>query len=290
MTRREAWPLAALAAILAISAAWWALALWPLPADTPDWLQRARFVCFGSMRDTLPSAAGWTLLIGEPLAMLGALAVIWREGLVGGLRALWRSRPGRTALAAVSTLVLFGLAAAAGRVYAGTRGVAFDPTRPTAEAYPRLNRRAPPLDLVDQRGDTLALARFRGRPVLVTFAYAHCVTICPVIVHDALTAQQRLAAPRPAVVIVTLDPWRDTPSRLPAMAQAWQLGADAYAASGAVEQVERVLNDWEVPRVRDTASGDVTHGALVYVVDSAGRIQFAAGTGADLIAQLVGRL
>jgi protein SCO1/2 len=290
MSRREAWPLAALAAILAISAAWWALALWPLPADTPDWLQRARFVCFGSLRDTLPSAAGWTLLIGEPLAMLGALAVIWRDGLLAGLAALWRSRPGRWGLVTVVALVAVGLSAAAGRVYAGTRGVAFDPTQPTAEAIPRLDRPAPPLGLVDQHGDTLSLARFRGRPLLVAFAYAHCVTICPVIVHDAIEAQGRLTAPRPALIVVTLDPWRDTPSRLPAIAEAWQLGADAFAASGSVAQVERMLDAWQVPRARDASSGDVTHGALVYVVDAAGRIQFAAPTGAQLIAELVERL
>lgn len=290
MTRREIGPLAALATILAISAGWWALALWPLPADSPDWLQRTRLVCFGAMRDTLPSRAGWTLLIGEPLAMVGALAVIWRDGLLGGLTALWRSVPGKLGLVATAALVTFGLAAAATHVVAGTRGVPFDPTRPTADAIPRLDRAAPPLDLVDQRGDTLSLARFRGRPLLVAFAYAHCVTICPVIVHDALQAQQRLSAPRPAVVVVTLDPWRDTPSRLPAMAQAWQLGEDAFAASGSVEQVERMLDAWQVPRIRDTASGEVTHGALVYVVDAAGRIRYAAPTGAELIAELVQRL
>ena len=48
--------------------------------------------------------------------------------------------------------------------------------------------------------------RFRGRPVLVTFAYAHCDTICPLVVGDVLAAQRQLTDRSPAVVVVTLDP------------------------------------------------------------------------------------
>ena len=52
-----------------------------------------------------------------------------------------------------------------------------------------------------------------GRPVVVTFAYAHCTTICPVIVSEVLGARDKLALHKPVVLIVTLDPWRDTPAR-----------------------------------------------------------------------------
>ena len=34
--------LVALAAILVITLLWWGLALWPLPADAPPWIARAR--------------------------------------------------------------------------------------------------------------------------------------------------------------------------------------------------------------------------------------------------------
>jgi len=290
MTRREVWPLVGLGAIAAITAAWWALALWPLPADTPEWLQRTRLVCFGSTRDALPSAAGWMLLIGEPLAMAGALATIWRDGLVAGLVALWRSRPGRAALVTVGTLVAAGLSAAAGRVWAATRAEAFDPAVGVVGDAVRIDRPAPALGLVDQHGDTLALERFRGKPLLVAFAYGHCTTICPVIVHDALEAQRLLGAARPPLVIVTLDPWRDTPDMLPMIAAMWQLGAGAFAAGGDTLTVERALDAWQVPRARDLQTGDVTHGALIYVVDPAGRIRYAVPGNPKLIAELVRRL
>ena len=36
-----------LVAIIAITAAWWALALWPVGASAPEWLARTRSACFG---------------------------------------------------------------------------------------------------------------------------------------------------------------------------------------------------------------------------------------------------
>jgi hypothetical protein len=55
----------------------------------------------------------------------------------------------------------------------------------------RVNDAAPALPLVDQHGRELSLDEYRGRPVLVAFAYAHCATVCPLIVSDVLEAQRR---------------------------------------------------------------------------------------------------
>ena len=59
--------LAALGAILVITLAWWALALWPLPAAASPALLRARTICFGTADNGLPSGTGWMMLIGEPI-------------------------------------------------------------------------------------------------------------------------------------------------------------------------------------------------------------------------------
>jgi protein SCO1/2 len=141
--------------------------------------------------------------------------------------------------------------------------------------------------LADQTGRPLHLAEYRGKAVLVTFAYAHCQTVCPLVVMDLLEVQRRLGASAPEVVIVTLDPQRDTPSRLPAIAEQWKLGANAHVLSGSVEEVEQVLNAWRVPRVRNSATGDFTHPNLVYVIGPDGRITFVTPAGADLIAAAV---
>jgi protein SCO1/2 len=137
------------------------------------------------------------------------------------------------------------------------------------------------------------LADFRGTPVLVTFAYAHCRTVCPLTVKHALRAREELLGSRaePVVLIVTLDPWRDPPSRLPAMASNWGLpDRGAWVLSGSVQAVEAVLDSWNVPRSRNTTTGEVTHPFLLYIVDREGRLAYASTGGVDALVSLIRRL
>ena len=278
---------AALLAIIAITASWWALALWPVSDAGPEWLLRTRQVCFGATADRLPDAGGWILLVGQPLGMIGLLAVVWGSDLRHGMaRALGRVY-GQVTAGLLAATIVAGLAAVGVRVR--TAGIeTFDTGAGTsAAALTRLNDAAPPLALIDQSGRELTLAGLRGRPVLVAFAYAHCATVCPLIVSDVTTAQQRLAGERPVVLLVTLDPWRDTPSRLPAIASQWGLGDGAHVLSGPPDVVERTLNAWRVPRTRNVKTGDISHPSIVYVVSAEGRISYAVTGGPDAIAAAV---
>ena len=279
---------ATLASVLAITASWWALALWPVDPAGPDWLLRTREVCFGSTPDGLPNAGGWLLLIGQPLGMLGLLAVVWGEELRAGLSLLMAGVAGQMAIGVVSALIVAGASSAVVRVR--TAGLEpFSTGAEIARQLTRVNDKAPALALTDQHGRDIALESFRGRPVVVTFAYAHCETICPVIVTDALGARQKLAGDSnpPVLLVVTLDPWRDTPSRLPAIAREWGLDDEAHVLSGTPEVVERQLNAWRIPRTRNTKTGEIAHPSIVYVVDAGGRIAYVVNGGADAIAAAV---
>jgi protein SCO1/2 len=143
------------------------------------------------------------------------------------------------------------------------------------------------MELIDQHGRNVTLESFRGRPVLVAFAYAHCETVCPVIVTDVVTAAARLRDTRPAVLIVTLDPWRDTPSRLAAIAAAWRLHDDASVLSGPPDTVNRVLNAWRIPRTRNERTGEISHPSLVYIIGVDGRIAYVVTGDVDTIAAAV---
>lgn len=285
MRAREPIALVLLGVIVLATAAWWALALWPLPDAAPAWLARTRWVCFGSAPQGLPNAGGWLLLIGQPISMVAALWVMWGDAVRDGLRRVAHRAAGRTAMACTVVAVAAGLTAAGVRVAgARDRGVpsAADPGRPA-----RLDRPAPALALVDQHGQPFALAQVAGRPAIVAFTFAHCTTICPLIVREVLRARELAADASPAIVIVTVDPWRDTPARLPAIARHWALPPDAVLLSGPVAEVERVLAAWDVPITRDQATGDVSHPGLVYVLDRSGRQAFAAPGDAELLARLL---
>lgn len=302
--RREGLAVTTLAVILAITAAWWSLALWPPAVVGPAWVERTRLACFGAAPGGLPNGGGWLVLIGQPLGMLLVLVAAWGSELRAGLARLQRHLAGQLAMGVTLAGLAAGVVGVVVRVSnADASTFVVSTTERLASTLTRLSDTVPTMRLADQAGRVVDLAALRGRPVLVSFAYAHCETVCPFVVMDLLDAQQQvrremarlrpdasadaLDAAMPEVVIVTIDPLRDTPSRLPSIAQQWKLGAAAHVLSGPVGEVDRVLNAWRVPRVRNESTGDYTHPVMVYVIGPDGRIAFVTPGGADLIAAAV---
>ena len=279
------WPaVSALGAIVVVTAVWWALALWPVASDTPSWVMRTRAACFGTTLDGLPNAGGWLLLLGQPLGMLTVLLAVWPREVRAGLARMATRMSGQLLLGAGAALVVASVVLATVRIL-DARGEPFSVgARDLASALTPIDDPAPAIDLVDQHGRAIATTDFDGRVVFVTFAYAHCETVCPTVVSDVVAAARQLEDRNPAVVVVTLDPWRDTPARLPGMADAWRLPADAHVLSGPVDRVERVLNAWRLARVRNTETGALSHPSIVYVVGPNGRIRYVTTGGSDLIA------
>lgn len=290
MARRAAWALTALGLVLAITAAWWALALWPAAPDAPAWLTRTRAVCFGVADNHLPDTAGWAVLISEPLGMLAFLVLVWRDELREALGALRRTSLGRVVLTAAAMAGVAGVGAATVRVATAEGALAFGAPAESQANPERLDRPAPPLSLVDQRGDTVTLEQFRGHAVLVVFAYGHCETVCPLVVHDALAVVEQSRASEPVLLIVTLDPWRDTPARLASIAAAWRLPPHAHVLSGSVEQVEATLDAWAIARARDGRTGEIVHPTMVHLIDRHGRLAFVARGAAAALAPLIQKL
>jgi protein SCO1/2 len=159
---------------------------------------------------------------------------------------------------------------------------------PAEPGWIEVGETAPPLELVGADGSAVRLADLRGRPVLVAFAFAHCQTACPRLVHEVLSAQRMLGDP--AVIVVTLDPWRDTPSRLESIEERWGMGEGAFMASGRVPDVEAVLDAWGIERSRDPRNGDLAHVPRVFLVDRDGILAFEADADARLLTELARRL
>ena len=264
---------------LAGTVVWWALALAPLPAP-PEWLDRARAVCFGSPPGGLPDTWGWMLLALGPFSLLAFLAAVWGRDLVAWVRRLSGTVAGALLLGAVALppLLLAGWlaerSAAIERASAGPLALSAAEGERLPPAYPRGADPAPAIRLVDQRGARLDPAALAGRPTLVTFAYAHCRTVCPGLVNSVKGASERLGG-RASTLIVTLDPWRDTPSALPGLAAAWQLDRPGvHLLSGAVDEVVAVQVAYGLGSVRDESTGEITHPGLVFVLDGEGRIAY----------------
>lgn len=208
--------------------------------------------------------------------------------MAAGLRRAASDRGGRAALLAASLAIIAGLGGAGWRV-AEARSAA-EVSLPSSTHYRSVERRAPRLGLLNQHGQRITLERLAGRPVLVTFAFGHCETVCPLVVANALEAQRRLGEVAPEVVVISLDPWRDTPRRLLNIADRWGMGVGSHLLSGEVEAVNAVLDSWEVARTRRPSDGNIVHPALVYVLDGEGVIRYALSGDVELIIQLARRL
>lgn len=261
----------ALAAILVITAAWWALALWPLEPSAPQWLLRTREVCFGATHSGLPHAGGWLLLIGEPIGLLGFLVVAWGAELREGLARVQSRLSGQLLVLAVVVAVVSGLFASVRRVAAASGGGGGEPFALNATLPARGAAPAPGLALVDQHGEQVSLGQFKGRWVLVTFAFGHCEDICPVIVEHARRARADEGAEEMPILVVSLDPWRDTPDRLAGIATAWGLEGEDRVLGGSIESVNAALDRWRIARERDLDTGMIAHGSTLVLVDPVGR-------------------
>lgn len=93
------------------------------------------------------------------------------------------------------------------------------PAVPAAGAKVRL----PDAQLIDQDGHQLRLLSdvVGDKVVLVSFVYTHCTTVCPVVSHVFSQVQAQLGPQmerQVRLVSLTVDPARDTPSRLKAYA------------------------------------------------------------------------
>ena len=145
------------------------------------------------------------------------------------------------------------------------------------------------LELLDQHGRRRSLAQFGQGPALLTFAFGHCTTVCPTIVRDLQRVRVSARRSDVSLIVLTLDPWRDTPSRLAALADQWGLPSTDLVLSGSVAEVERALDALGVTRRRAPATGDVAHVGMVMLLNGGrvrGRVDGGWGEAARLLATL----
>ncbi len=291
----QARPAAAEGAVLAVGlwAAWagitlglWASAFAPA-SEAPAWLGRLQSVCFGTLPSGLPDSYGWGMLTVGPLSILAGLIAIYRVPLGLAVVAAGRSLPWALGLG-VPLLALLGEGVWVGeRIREGlSRAAPLEPLGSGVagglpEDLPRGQAPAPGWDgLVNQRGEAASLAGLRGRVVVLTFAFAHCEAICPLIVRQ-LREVTAASGAEVVPVVITLDPWRDTPSALPALAASWELPATAEVLSGEPARVEAVLDAYGVSRTRNPETGDVVHPARVVVIDRQARLAYSLDAAPD---------
>lgn len=148
----------------------------------------------------------------------------------------------------------------------------------------------PEVTLVDDQGATVPLSSLRGRVTVLASFTTHCHETCPLVTAVLADLRRVLEArgwaQRVAVVEVTMDPDRDTPSTLAAYARL--TGASWPLLTGEPAQLARLWSALHAryakvpfpgPAPVDWVTGgpesyDVTHDTVVAIVDANGVARF----------------
>ncbi len=129
--------------------------------------------------------------------------------------------------------------------------------------------------LTDSRGERLPLATFRGRPLVISFVYTSCSSVCPVTTQHLIDmvdeAQAVFGEEAFAVLSVGFDARGDTPSRLRAFAAAQGIGQRAWRLASADAETLGPLLD-ELGFSYAAAAGGFMHLTQTTILDADGRV------------------
>ena len=129
--------------------------------------------------------------------------------------------------------------------------------------------------MVDQHGRRFDWRARRGAPQIATMFYTSCQTICPLIVDSGKGIEKSLMPAeraRVGLLLISMDPKRDTPAALLKVATARKLDTTRWTlarpAAGDVRAIAGVLG----VRYRELADGEFNHTSALVLLDAQGRI------------------
>jgi protein SCO1 len=198
----------------------------------------------------------------------------------------WQRRTTLMVIIAALLVVLAGGSAwAAGLVPFVNRGTpvhgtAFDPNTP-----------APNFTLEEARNKQVQLSDFRGKVVLLYFGYTYCPDICPTTLATLARARDSLGADasKVQVIMITVDPQRDTPDRLTSYVQ--KFDPSFIGLTGTLEQLQPIASSYGIYfQAEAPGSGSngytVDHTAAVTAIDAQGnrRLLESYGLTSDQVA------
>jgi len=131
--------------------------------------------------------------------------------------------------------------------------------------------------LADHAGRPRTLADFRGKVVVMFFGFTHCPDVCPTTLAELATAMKKLGADgdRVQVLLVTVDPERDTPQILSQYVTAFD--PRFLALRGTAEETAWVAKEFKIiyQKVAGARPDSYTmdHSAGTYIFDSQGRLR-----------------
>ncbi len=136
-------------------------------------------------------------------------------------------------------------------------------------------QKAPPIHLRNYLGQPVTLSEYRGKAVLVTFLYADCPTVCPLIASNLRVALNLLGRrdSQVQVIAVSVDPRGDTPGNVARFVSEHGMAGRMQYLIGSARELASSWAAWKVGSTREVGQPDlVAHDALVYGISAGGRL------------------
>jgi len=142
-----------------------------------------------------------------------------------------------------------------------------------ADAIPAKD--APPIELTDQYGKKVDLAKLKGRSVLVAFLYTHCTDLCPIVAGKVHTAYAQIPkSQRPVFLAVSVDPAHDTPASAATFNKRHRTTGEIDWLLGSQAELEKVWKAWGVkPEHNANDPEEIEHNAEIFAIDPQGQIR-----------------
>jgi protein SCO1/2 len=134
--------------------------------------------------------------------------------------------------------------------------------------------------MVDQDGKPRKLADFSGKVMLVFFGYTQCPDVCPTSLAELAQVMQALGpdAARVQVVMITVDPERDTPDVMKQYVTTFNPGF--VGLTGSADQVKQAASSFKAYYAKVPAKGgkdySMDHSAAFYLLDAKGEARVLA--------------
>lgn len=139
-------------------------------------------------------------------------------------------------------------------------------------------RPLPPFALKDHENRVFDNARLRGRTTLLFFGFTHCPDVCPATLSRLAAARRQLAAGSPdaelpVIVLVSVDPDRDTPEVLGSYVD--YFGDGVTGVTGAPGELRALTEPLGVYFEKNPQGDDYTmnHSTAVLVVGPEGALE-----------------
>lgn len=144
-------------------------------------------------------------------------------------------------------------------------------------------RPLPPLAFVDQQNQPFGPERLRGRWSILFFGFTHCPDVCPTTLALLAQVEKQLgdlpAEQRPQIILVSVDPQRDTPEQLAKYVRSFS--PTFTGITGEQQAVQAFAANMGVPVAITPLPGGsytVDHSAAIFIIDPSGALRALSST------------